>query len=111
FIKSGVPNLVTRGFATAGVLLILVLILFTTARLAGGQQAGQLSNRQRRARVAQSLRDLPRIQENHANVKARPAQERAARSFNVTSPPPKAPGATPCPPVLPAVSWSLSQRW
>jgi phosphate transport system permease protein len=89
FVKSGVPNLVTRGYATAGVLLILVLILFTVARLAGGQQAGQLSNRQLRARVAQSQRDLPRIEENHARVKARLSQQRLSSSSTV----PPAPGA------------------
>jgi phosphate transport system permease protein len=80
FIKSPQLNLQIRGFATAGVLLILVLVLFAAARFAGGQQAGQLSTRQLRARSAQSLRDLPRIEENHAAVAARLAQQRSSSS-------------------------------
>jgi phosphate transport system permease protein len=60
----------TRGYATAALLLILVLILFTGARLLGGQQAGVLNDRQRRRRASQSLRDMPRVENNHANVAA-----------------------------------------
>jgi phosphate transport system permease protein len=42
------PTDVTRGFGAAFVLLVVVLILFTTARVIGGSAPGQLSRRQRR---------------------------------------------------------------
>ncbi|MFL6059914.1 MAG: phosphate ABC transporter permease PstA [Marmoricola sp.] len=77
FIKAPEPKMHTRAFATATLLLLLVLILFVTARLIGGQQAGELSNRQRRRRAAQSLRDLERIESNHAAIAAELAQQRS----------------------------------
>jgi phosphate transport system permease protein len=71
FIKSPQPDMKTRGFATAALLLLLVLVLFVAARILGGQQAGVVNDRQRRRRSAQSLRDLGRIEDNHATVAAR----------------------------------------
>ncbi len=47
-IKSGEPNQVARGFGAATVLLVLVLAVFTIARVIGGRGPGQLSKRQRR---------------------------------------------------------------
>ncbi|MDP2292125.1 MAG: phosphate ABC transporter permease PstA [Actinomycetota bacterium] len=61
-VRSPQPTQVARGFATAAVLMILVLILFSVARIVGGRPAGQLSNRQTRATVTQSARDLARIE-------------------------------------------------
>lgn len=61
FVKSPEPNMVARGFGTAAVLLLLVLGLFTIARLIGGRGPGQLSDRQRRAAVAASAGDLQRM--------------------------------------------------
>ena len=55
FIKSPEPNFIARGFGTAAVLLIVVLVLFGLARLIGGKGPGQLSDRQR-ARVLQKSR-------------------------------------------------------
>ena len=55
FIKSPEPNFIARGFGTAAVLLLLVLVLFGLARLIGGKGPGQLSDRQR-ARVLQQSR-------------------------------------------------------
>jgi len=69
FVKSPEPNMVARGFGTAAVLLLLVLALFTIARLIGGRGPGQLSDRQRRAAVAASAGDLQRMS-------ARPLDER-----------------------------------
>ena len=69
FVKSPEPNMVARGFGTAAVLLLLVLGLFTIARLIGGRGPGQLSDRQRRAAVAASAGDLQRMS-------ARPLDER-----------------------------------
>jgi phosphate transport system permease protein len=51
-----------RGFAAAAVLMFLVLVLFTVARILGGRPAGRLSNRQVRKAAGQSLEDLARIE-------------------------------------------------
>ncbi len=61
FIKSPEPNMVARGFGTAAVLLLLVLVLFTIARILGGKGPGQLSNSQRRRLANQSRADEIRI--------------------------------------------------
>ena len=62
FVRSPQPTLIARGFATAAVLMILVLILFAVARVLGGKQAGQLSDRQRKRAAAKSLKDMERIE-------------------------------------------------
>lgn len=61
FVRSPQPALVARGFATAAVLMILVLILFTIARIIGGRPAGRLSKRQARAALVHSAHDRERI--------------------------------------------------
>lgn len=61
FVKSGQPNMVARGFGTAAALMVLVLLLFTLARLVGGRAPGQLSRRARRRRDRQSARDARRF--------------------------------------------------
>ncbi|MGD8195917.1 phosphate ABC transporter permease PstA [Herbiconiux sp. P18] len=61
FVRSPEPTMVARGFGTAAVLILLVLILFIVARIIGGRGPGQLSDRQRRAAAAESMRDLRRI--------------------------------------------------
>lgn len=60
FIFDAVRNypqetMIDRGFGAALVLIILVLVLFTLARLAGGRAPGELTRRQRR-RIARDLR-------------------------------------------------------
>ena len=70
FIKSPQPDMRTRGYATAALLLVLVLVLFVGARLIGGQQAGVLSDRQLRRRAVRSARDLARVESNHAAISA-----------------------------------------
>lgn len=62
FVKSPENSFILRGFATAAVLMVLVLLLFVLARLIGGRPPGVLSARQRRRRVAQSNRDLERFE-------------------------------------------------
>ena len=62
FVRSPQPALIARGFATAAVLMLVVLILFAIARVRGGKQAGQLSDRQRKRAAAKSLRDMDRIE-------------------------------------------------
>ena len=48
--------------ATAAVLMVLVLVLFITARLLGGRAAGHMSARQRRRATERSLADMERIE-------------------------------------------------
>lgn len=42
------PNIIARGFGAGLTLLLVVLVLFITARILGGRTPGQLSRRQRR---------------------------------------------------------------
>ncbi|GAB4100951.1 PstA family ABC transporter permease [Sinomonas halotolerans] len=69
-VRSPVPEMVARGFATAAFLLFVVLVLFIVARLIGGQEAGKTTDAQLRRMAHQSRRDLPRIQENYARLSA-----------------------------------------
>lgn len=52
---------IARGFGSASLLLVLVLVLFTLARRIGGRGAGQLSRGQLRRRAAASRRDADRF--------------------------------------------------
>ncbi|AWR21988.1 Phosphate transport system permease protein PstA [Aurantimicrobium photophilum] len=61
FVKSPEPNMVARGFGTAAVLLLVVLTLFTAARIFGGRGPGQLSVRGYRRVLAQSRSDVRRM--------------------------------------------------
>ena len=67
-VRAPLPAQVARGFATAAVLMILVLILFTLARVVGGRPAGRLSKRQARKATTHSVRDLQRIQARNHEV-------------------------------------------
>jgi len=86
FIKSPQPDMKIRGYATAALLLILVLVLFVGARMIGGQQAGLLTDRQLRRRANQSVRDLSRIESNHAAVKAQLEEQRRFHNPNKGAP-------------------------
>jgi phosphate transport system permease protein len=57
FVKSPEPNFIARGFGSAAVLMLLVLILFVIARLIGGRGPGVLTARQLRRRLQQSRAD------------------------------------------------------
>jgi phosphate transport system permease protein len=61
-VRSPQPAYVARGFATAALLMMLVLVLFVIARLIGGRGPGQLSGGQRRRIERQSKHDLERIE-------------------------------------------------
>jgi phosphate transport system permease protein len=61
-IRAPLPTQIARGFATAAVLMVLVLVLFAVARVIGGRPAGRLSKRQARAAIRRSVKDLQRIQ-------------------------------------------------
>ncbi len=63
-IRSPQQNMVARGFASAAVLMILVLTLFTLARVLGGRGPGRLTKRQVRRATARSKRDLARFEPN-----------------------------------------------
>ena len=64
-VRSPQPSQIARGFATAAVLMILVLVLFTVARIVGGRPAGQLSKRQQRRTVTTSAKDVERMSIKH----------------------------------------------
>src|SRR5215469_454503 len=59
-VASPIQGYITRGFGAAVVLLALVIVLFSAARLVGGRGAGQLTSRQLARRVAASHRDVAR---------------------------------------------------
>lgn len=61
FVKSPEPTMIARGFGTALVLLMLVLIMFVIARYFGGKGPGVLSKRQLKSRARRSAQDLERI--------------------------------------------------
>ncbi|MFE2421228.1 phosphate ABC transporter permease PstA [Streptomyces hokutonensis] len=62
-VESPEPTYIARGFGTAAVLLVLVLVLFVIARVFGGRGPGQLTRRQEHRRVRGSRRDARRFAE------------------------------------------------
>jgi phosphate transport system permease protein len=68
FVRSPEPTMVARGFGTATVLLLLVLLLFATARALGGRAPGELSPRQADRARTTSARDLLRISAKHLPI-------------------------------------------
>jgi phosphate transport system permease protein len=74
FVRSPQPTMIARGFATALVLLIIVLVLFTIARILGGRPAGQLTRSQRRRATAASAKDLARFDERDAATRVAPLE-------------------------------------
>ncbi|MFI1027903.1 phosphate ABC transporter permease PstA [Streptomyces sp. NPDC020951] len=60
-VKSPEPTYIARGFGTAAVLLMLVLVLFVIARVIGGRGPGRLTRRQEHRRVRGSRRDAQRF--------------------------------------------------
>ena len=69
FVKSPEPSMIARGFGTAAVLMLLVVILFAIARIIGGRGAGNLSPFQARRARSRSRRDLDRIESNRIEDK------------------------------------------
>jgi phosphate transport system permease protein len=68
FVRSPQQALIQRGFATAFVLMVLVLGLFIAARAIGGHPAGHLSARRARRVARRSARDLTRFDARAAGV-------------------------------------------
>jgi len=62
FVRSPQPALVARGFATAAVLMVVVLGLFIVARILGGRGPGHVSKGQARRIASRSARDLARFE-------------------------------------------------
>lgn len=61
-VRSPQPTQIARGFATAAVLMLLVLVLFSIARVLGGRPAGHQSKRQAARARRTSAADLQRVQ-------------------------------------------------
>jgi phosphate transport system permease protein len=70
FVRSPQPALIARGFATAAVLMVVVLVLFVLARIAGGRPAGTVTKRQSSRLAARSARDAARFDRRQTPVVA-----------------------------------------
>ncbi|GAA4908108.1 phosphate ABC transporter permease PstA [Tessaracoccus lubricantis] len=68
FVRSPEPSMIARGFGTAAVLMLLVLVLFVAARALGGRGPGELTGRQQRAVRAASKRDVQRFAARQAQI-------------------------------------------
>ena len=77
-VRSPQQTQIARGFATAALLMMLVLVLFTIARIVGGRPAGQLSKRQANAAVNRSARDLTRIDASRGAAATASLKERSS---------------------------------
>lgn len=62
FVRSPQETMRQRGFATAAVLMLVVLILFAIARVLGGRQPGHLSKRQASRVRTRSRKDAERFE-------------------------------------------------
>ncbi|HEX7442553.1 MAG TPA: hypothetical protein VF320_01625, partial [Acidimicrobiales bacterium] len=96
-VQSGNPNYTARAFAAASFLLLLVIVLFVTARKIGGWGPGHLSDRgMRRVREA-SARDVARYARSQAVLAATTADGTADRPTppdGTPTRPPSDPSAT-----------------
>jgi phosphate transport system permease protein len=70
FVKSPEDNFIARGFGTAAVLMVLVVVLFLVARAIGGRGPGQLSRRQQRSRARASRSDEYRFRARELGLSA-----------------------------------------
>jgi phosphate transport system permease protein len=61
FVRQPQQDMIARGFGTAAVLMTLVLLLFTLARMLGGRPAGNLSARQAQRANHRSALDAERF--------------------------------------------------
>nr|WTB33226.1 phosphate ABC transporter permease PstA [Streptomyces sp. NBC_00830] len=79
-VKSPEPTYIARGFGTAAVLLVLVLVLFVITRVLGGRGPGQLTRPQEHRRVKASRREAKRFaaQPPAAQPSDSPASTRSA---------------------------------
>lgn len=89
FVKSPEPTMIARGFGTAAVLMLVVLILFIIARIIGGRGPGNLSRSQQKRRIAQSKEDLQRFTQREAAQRASEEERTTSSSAKY----PRSPGA------------------
>jgi phosphate transport system permease protein len=82
-VRSPMPNQVARGFGSAALLMIVVLVLFTLARVLGGRPAGRLSKRQAARTAARSAADLQRFDARNQTAFTQPAATQPARHHEV----------------------------
>lgn len=97
FVKSPEPTMIARGFGTAAVLMVLVVLLFALARAIGGRGPGQLSPRQARARNRQSRDDDYRYRARDLRLMAPPKETAPAWYRRLTAarrPPPASTAST-----------------
>lgn len=88
FVRSPETTMIARGFGTATVLLMLVLVLFAIARLIGGRGAGQLTPRQQRRVLEASQADARRMTLRAATRADAPTPAtRTSRSLSVAAEP------------------------
>ena len=80
FVKSPEPTMIARGFGTAAVLMLVVLILFIVARVIGGRGPGNLSKSQVKRRAKRSREDSQRFTRLESSRMAN--QESAKTSSN-----------------------------
>jgi phosphate transport system permease protein len=74
-VQSGIPAYAERGYATAALLLVVILVLFVVARVIGGFGPGHLSRRQRRRAERHSAREFTRITSSQGFSRDGPPQE------------------------------------
>ncbi len=87
FVKSPELTMIARGFGTAAVLMVLVVLLFALARAIGGRGPGQLSSAQQRARTRQSRDDDYRYRARELGVPLSVARKRVARATHAIAKP------------------------
>ena len=91
FVKSPEPNFVARGFGSAAVLMLLVLVLFVVARLIGGRGPGVLTAGQLRRRLQQSRLDDYRFRARELGLPGNGRRTLAPTPARMTMPAPTAP--------------------
>ncbi len=69
-VTSGEPLQIQRAYGAATVLILVVLVLFITARIIGGRGPGHVTRRGQRARARGSATDLERILAQKAQAEA-----------------------------------------
>jgi len=82
FVTASQDALIQRGFATAAVLMVMVLVLFAIARFLGGRQPGQVGRRQAKRIRARSSRDLARFDRLHGVEPEPPFTDLAEPAFS-----------------------------
>jgi phosphate transport system permease protein len=83
-VQSGIPGWQQRGYATAALLLVLILVLFVIARVIGGFGPGHLSRRQRRRAERVSARIFDRISSSQGFDRITSSQARDVASARRT---------------------------